>query len=108
MGEDDGKSGGGFLTGLLLGLLGGAALAMISSPQSGEETRDALSAKVREAAGRVRERAGEVSESVGGQTNELIERGRVIVERARARVDGAVAEGMDAAEQQRKELESRT
>ena len=105
---DDDKSGGGFVTGLLLGLLAGATLAMISAPQSGEDTRDLLRAKAREAADRARDTAGEMSESVGGQTNELLERGRAIVERARARVDGAVAEGMDAAEQQRNELQSRT
>jgi gas vesicle protein len=104
----DEKSGGGFVTGLLLGLLAGATLAMISAPQSGDATRDLLLAKAREAANRARDTAGEVSETVGGQTNELIERGRAIVERARARVDGAVAEGMDAAEQQRNELQSRT
>lgn len=91
--HDEQGSGGGFITGLLLGMLAGAALAMIAAPQSGEETREQLRAKAREAA---------------GGTNELLERGRTIVERARARVDGAVAEGMDAAEQQRNELQSRT
>jgi gas vesicle protein len=105
---DDDKSGGGFVTGLLLGLLAGATLAMISAPASGEDTRELLRVKAREAADRARDTAGEVSETVGGQTNELLERGRAIVERARARVDGAVAEGMDAAEQQRNELQSRT
>ena len=93
----DAKSGAGFVTGLLLGLLGGATLAMIASPQSGEETRDTLRAK-----------AEDVGETVTGHTNELLERGRTIVERARARVDGAVTEGMEAAEQQRNELQSRT
>jgi hypothetical protein len=94
----DGKGGGGgFVTGLLLGLLGGTALAMITTPKTGEDTR-ASAARV----------AGEVGESLSGQTNELLERGRMIVERARARVDGAVAEGMVAAEQQRNELQSRT
>lgn len=96
MGENK-KSSAGFVTGLLLGLLGGATLAMIASPQSGEETRDTLRAK-----------ASGVGETVSGQTNELLERGRAIVERARARVDGAVTEGMEAAEQQRNELQSRT
>jgi len=102
------SSGGGFVTGLLLGLLGGATLAMIAAPQSGEDTRDILRAKAREAADRTRDVAGDVSETVSGQTNELLERGRLIVERARARVDGAVAEGMDAAEHTRNELQSRT
>jgi gas vesicle protein len=101
----DGKGGGGgFVTGLLLGLLGGTALAMITTPKTGEDTRATLGIKAREGA-RV---AGDVGESLSGQTNELLERGRMIVERARARVDGAVAEGMLAAEQQRNELQSRT
>jgi gas vesicle protein len=104
----DAKSGAGFVTGLLLGLLAGATLAMISAPQSGEDTRDILRAKAREAADRARDTAGDVSETLGGQTNELLERGRAIVEGARARVDSAVAYGMDAAEQTRNELQSRT
>jgi len=95
--SDEGSGGGRFATGLLLGLLAGATLAMIAAPQSGEATRERLRAKAREAADQARETAGGVSE-----------RGRTIVERARARVEGAVAEGIDAAEQQRNELESRT
>ena len=108
MAGDDTSGGGGFVTGLLLGLLAGATLAMISAPQSGEDTRDVLRAKAREAADRARDTAGDVTESLGNQTNELLERGRAIVENARARVDGAVAYGMDAAEQTRNELQSRT
>jgi gas vesicle protein len=106
--HDDTSGGGGFVTGLLLGLLAGATLAMIAAPQSGEETRDVLRAKARETADRARDTAGDVSESLTETTNELLERGRAIVEAARARVDGAVAEGIDAAEQQRNELQSRT
>jgi len=106
MADDEGGSG--FVPGLLLGLLAGAALAMITAPKSGEDTRVTLRAKAREAADLARDRAGDVSETLSGQTNELLERGRIIVERARARVDGAVAEGMDAAEHQRNELQSRT
>jgi gas vesicle protein len=108
MADDDKASGGGFVTGLLLGLLAGATLAMIAAPQSGEDARGILRAKAREAADRARDTAGDVSETLTETTNELLERGRTIIERARARVDGAVAEGMDAAEQQRNELQSRT
>jgi gas vesicle protein len=108
MSEHEKKSGGGFVTGLLLGLLAGVTLAMVAAPQTGEETREVLRAKAREAADRARDTAGDVSETVAGTTNELLERGRAIVDAARARVDGAVAEGMDAAEQQRNELQSRT
>jgi gas vesicle protein len=108
MASNEGSGGGGFVTGLLLGLLAGATLAMISAPQSGEDTRDVLRAKAREAADRARDTAGDVSETLSSQTNELLERGRLIVERARARVDESVAEGMDAAEHTRNELNSRT
>jgi gas vesicle protein len=108
MASGDTSGGGGFVTGLLLGLLAGATLAMISAPQSGEDTRDILRAKAREAADRARDTAGDVSETLSGQTNELLERGRLIVENARARVDSAVTEGMEAAEQTRNELQSRT
>ena len=106
--HDESKGGGGFVTGLLLGLLAGAALAMIASPQSGEDTRDVLRARAREAADRARDTAGDVSQTVTGTTSDLLERGRTIVEGARARIDSAVAEGKIAAEQQRIELESRT
>jgi gas vesicle protein len=98
----------GFLTGLFLGLLGGTVLAMIAAPQSGEETRDMLRAKAREAADRTRDRAEDVSQTVSGTTNDLLERGRSIVEQARARVDASVAEGKDAAELHRSELDNLT
>ena len=97
--------GSGFLTGLFLGLLIGAALAIVAAPQTGEETRDLLRAKAREVADRARDTADDVSETVSGTTTDLIERGRTIVDAARTRIDGAIAEGVEAAEQQRTELE---
>jgi gas vesicle protein len=106
--DEETSGGGGFVTGLLLGLLAGATLAMIAAPQSGENTRDLLRAKAREAADKARDTAGDVSTNVSVTATDLLERGRAIVESARARVDGAVAEGKDAAEAQRNELQSRT
>ncbi len=106
--DETSGGGGGFVTGLLIGLLAGVGLAIVAAPQSGEDARDVLRARAREAADRARDTAGDVSDTVAGTTNELLERGRAIVERARARVDGAVAEGLDAAAAQRIELESRT
>ena len=96
-----GASGGGFVTGLLLGALAGAGLAMIAAPQNGAETRDELGARVRAGSGRARDVASDA-------TNDLFERGRTIVESARARVYGAIAEGRQAATQQRNDLEART
>jgi gas vesicle protein len=98
----DERSGGGgvpgFVTGLAIGALAGATLAMILAPQSGEDTRDLLYAKAREAS----ERARDSAEDAG----DLLARGRKIVDEARARIDGAIAEGKDAAERQRTTLEN--
>jgi len=88
----------GFVTGLAIGVLAGATLAMILAPQSGEETRDLLYAKAREAGERARDSAGDAGD--------LLARGRQIVADARSRIDGAIAEGKDAAERQRSTLEN--
>ena len=100
MGDEDDRGGGGvpgFITGLVLGALAGATLAMVLAPQSGEDTRDLLVAKAREAGERARDTAGDA--------NELLARGRQIVADAKARIDGAIAEGKDAASRQRSTLE---
>lgn len=88
----------GFVTGLAIGALAGAVLAMVLAPQSGEDTRDLLYAKAREAG----ERARDGAEDAG----DLLARGRKIVDEARARIDGAIAEGKDAADRQRSTLEN--
>jgi gas vesicle protein len=99
------SGGSGFSTGLVLGLLAGAVIAMVAAPQSGEDTRDLLKAKAREAADRARDTADDLSTKVNGTTADILERGRAIVEAARARIDGAIDEGFEAAESQRSELE---
>ena len=88
----------GFITGLALGMLAGATLAMVLAPQSGEDTRDLLVAKAREAGERARDTAGDAGD--------LLARGRQIVADAKARIDAAVAEGKDAADRQRTTLEN--
>jgi gas vesicle protein len=88
----------GFITGFVLGTLAGAALAMILAPQTGEDTRDLLVAKAREAGERARDTAGDASD--------LLARGRQIVADAKARIDAAVTEGKDAAARQRTSLEN--
>jgi gas vesicle protein len=93
----DERGGPGFVTGLAIGALAGAALAMVLAPQSGEDTRDLLVAKAREAGERARDTADDA--------NDLLARGRRVVAEARARIDDAVAEGKDAADHQRSTLE---
>jgi gas vesicle protein len=87
-----------FVAGLAIGALAGVTLAMILAPQSGEDTRDLLLAKAREAGERARDTAGDAGD--------LLARGRQIVAEAKARIDGAVAEGKDAASRQRSTLEN--
>jgi hypothetical protein len=69
--------GGGFLTGLLLGALGGVVIAALATSRVNDTIAD----------------------------SGLVERGRSIVDAARARLDGAISEGRDAAERQRSALE---
>jgi len=88
----------GFIAGLAIGALAGATLAMILAPQAGEDTRDLLYAKAREAGERARDGAGDAAD--------LLARGRQIVDDARARIDGAIIEGKDAASRQRSTLEN--
>jgi gas vesicle protein len=124
--EDAAPSGASFVSGLLIGALAGAALAMIFAPQTGEETRDILYAKARETTERMRDTAedvsatasaaatgvgskvGEVFEDVSAGANDLYSRGKTIVDEARARVDAAVDEGKAAAAEQRTTLEETT
>ena len=105
----------GFLTGLLLGGLIGVTVAMIVAPQAGDDTREVVRTKAREASDNVRSAADDLSKTaqataddVTASANELLVRGKQIVEEARARFDASVAEGKDAAAQQRSTLENET
>ena len=51
-----------FVAGLLTGALLGAALAMVLAPASGEEMRDLLRAKAREATNRTRDAVGDIGD----------------------------------------------
>ena len=116
--ETDPNSGGGgpgFIAGLVLGGLLGATVAMILAPAAGDETRNLLRSKAREASGRVRDAAEDltqksqtVADGVSMSATDLLTRGKQIVEEARARFDGAVSEGKDAAAEQRSTLENET
>jgi gas vesicle protein len=98
MADEREGGGAGFVAGLLIGVIAGAALAMILAPATGEETRDLLVAKAREAGERARDTAGDAGD--------LLARGRTIVADAKTRIDGAIAEGKEAAARQRGTLEN--
>jgi gas vesicle protein len=100
MSDEKAGGGSGFLAGLVIGGIAGATLAMILAPATGEDTRDLLVAKAREAGERARDTAGDAGD--------LLARGRTIVAEAKTRIDGAIAEGKDAAARQRTTLENDT
>lgn len=104
-----GNGGGRFFAGLLVGAVAGAVAAVIFTQ---EDTRDRLAGKAREAGGLAMDATGDLREKVGGVTSawqssvsDLYEKGRQVVESARSNLDAAVAEGQNAAQATREELE---
>jgi gas vesicle protein len=53
-----------FILGVLIGAAVGAALGLIAAPQSGKETRDALSKRIRTASDEAADEVEEVKEAV--------------------------------------------
>jgi gas vesicle protein len=58
--EYNGKNGGGFLSGFIIGLIAGSVVALLTAPQSGEETRQKIGEKSLE----IREKAAESIDDV--------------------------------------------
>ena len=56
------KSGPGFIFGLMVGLVAGAAIAILLTPQTGEQTRGQLSVQLRERYGEAFEQGREAYE----------------------------------------------
>lgn len=81
--------GSGFVAGMLAGIIIGGASAMLILPWSGDQTRDLLRAKSREASNLARDAAADALDGV------------------RRTVAGAVAEGKTSAQRQRTALEQR-
>jgi len=85
------RNGGGFVTGLLLGVIIGAALAIVLAPEGSDELRETLRGKAREATGRARDAAADLAEravvfasDMKAGVDELYQRGRTLVEEATA------------------------
>lgn len=76
-------SGRSFAAGLITGALVGAGIAFILAPQTGEETRDFLRSKVREA---------------GEQAGGLYEKGKVVIENARGTIEANTEDERSGAE----------
>ena len=97
------ENGSGFMAGFLLGGLVGAAVALLLTPRSGEETRDTLRDKSIE----LRVRAGEVAARARSEADELLARGKATFDEQKARVQEAIEEGKDAAAAKKAELLSK-
>ncbi len=79
MAREQGGSAGAVFVAFLLGAVTGAAVALLSAPASGEETRRRLSEKARESKARAGEAARQGRDFIGRQRETIataIERGR--------------------------------
>lgn len=97
------RGNGGFVSGFLLGGLVGAALALLLTPRSGDETRDTLVNRGVE----LRDRAEEAAARAREEADELLARGKIALEEQRARVREAIEEGREVASQKKAELLSK-
>jgi gas vesicle protein len=95
---------GGFLSGLLIGALAGAAAMLFFAPQAGEETRrklrdktmelrDTVGEKYDEVVETARERAQRLGEDVRSRVEDVSHRGQEMLEEQKNRVQDAVQAG---------------
>jgi gas vesicle protein len=88
MARDEGAGAGSILLAFILGAVSGAAVALLSPPATGRETREYLGEKAREGRDRATEAAekGRKMVSQGRETlSNAIERGREAYQQARGR-----------------------
>lgn len=103
------KNTGSFIFGLTFGALCGVVMALLLTPQSGEETRELLGKKTDDLRKGAEDAVGRARESTAG----IVERGRSFAEDAQSRFHGLHAEQQTAtepqpaAEQQPERAESR-
>lgn len=103
------RGGGGFVAGLLVGIMiGGAAAYFLTQ----EEARDLLVGKAREASNFATDASGDLRGKVSDAASawqsgaaDLYERGRSVVENARANMNDAVNDGVDTADRLRDQLQ---
>jgi gas vesicle protein len=107
------NSGLGFASGLIIGGLIGAAVAIVLAPQSGEETRDLIRGKAHEFKGKamdlasdLRDRASDLADNLRSQADDLGKRGREAFDNVRTQFNDAVESGKKAARTKREEIET--
>jgi gas vesicle protein len=96
MARDDGGAAGTVVVAFVLGAVAGAAVALLMAPATGEEMRQTLADKAREAREKAEEAARQGREFVDRQRSTVasaIERGREAYEQARGGAAGGPAAG---------------
>ena len=111
MADRDGDFGA-FFSGLVIGGLVGAAVALLLAPQSGEETRSMIREKgielkdqVEQTASEARTRAEQMAQEAKMKAEEFQRRGQFVLEEQKARLERAVDAGKRAAQKKREEIE---
>jgi gas vesicle protein len=110
---DNRDSGFGFLSGLIIGGLFGAVLAIVLAPQSGEETRDLIRGKAHEAKNKaldlaydMKDRAATMADDLRAQADQLTQMSRQAYDSALAKLNDAVDTGRKAAQSKIDEMNS--
>lgn len=101
--ESDARSGPGFIRGVVLGMIAGAAGATLFAPATGEEIRQGLGEK---AAPVLKPQAGEGGPQ-GSPLEASMERLRGVMDRVRSRVQEATAEAQEATREAEEESRAR-
>ncbi len=96
------KNTGSFLFGLIFGALCGLTMALLLTPQSGEETRNLLGKKTGDLRKGAEDAVGRARESTSG----LVERGRSMAEEAQTRLHSMHGAEAETAEEQPEKAES--
>ena len=90
------KNTGSFIFGLTFGALCGVIMALLLTPQSGEEIRELLGKKSEDLRKGAEDAVGRARESTAG----IVERGRHVAEEAQTRIHNRHAPQSDGAEEQ--------
>jgi gas vesicle protein len=107
MEEDHGSGASGTLLAFLLGAVTGAALAILYAPRSGQETRELLGEKFREAEARSRElrdRAVSRGRELVDEASGYVDRQRENLERRKERFAAAVDAGRQAYREEKEKI----
>jgi gas vesicle protein len=99
------SSTGNFITGLIIGMAAGSAIALLSTPQTGEETRHMISDKTNQ----IREKANDTIDDVLNQTEMAVNQARQItsdsIDRARQRINKMQSQGNKMLDSQKERLD---